>query len=90
VQISPAPLGHGSERSSITVFRRYVPDDILAMPRPSPHVGKAKEVESRPHSRRVTPMWAFEPEVDRGQDDRHQFRLIVAPEDGPEMVTSAT
>jgi len=23
--------------------------------------------------------------LDRGQDDRHQFRLIVAPEDGPEL-----
>jgi hypothetical protein len=78
VQISPAPLGHGSERSSITVFRRYLPHDVLAPPRPSPHVGKAKEVESRAHGHRMTPMWAFEPEVYEACLGRMELKAIPA------------
>src|SRR5437016_11288657 len=27
VQISPTPLGHGSQRACITIFRRYLADD---------------------------------------------------------------
>jgi hypothetical protein len=78
VQISPAPLGHGRKRSGIAVFRRYLPDDILVPPRPSPHVGKAKEVESRPHSRRVAPSWAFKPEVYEAGLGRMELKSMPA------------
>jgi hypothetical protein len=78
VQISSAPLGHGSERSSIAVFRRYLPHDVLAPPRPSPHVGKAKEVESRAHGRRMTPIGTFEPEVYEACLGRMELKSIPA------------
>ena len=32
VQIPPTPLGHGSQRACITIFRRYLADDVLAVP----------------------------------------------------------
>ena len=78
VQISPAPLGHGSKRSGITVFCRYLPHDVLTPPRPSPHVGKAKEVESRAHGRRMTPVGAFEPEVYEACLGRMELKAIPA------------
>ena len=52
VQVAPAPFRHGGERARVTVFRRYLPDDVLALPRLSPHVGEAEEVEGRPDRRR--------------------------------------
>jgi hypothetical protein len=33
--------------SPCSILRRYLPHDVLTPPRPSPDVGKAKEVESR-------------------------------------------
>ena len=30
VQIAPTPLGHGGQRACVTVFRRYLSDDVLA------------------------------------------------------------
>jgi hypothetical protein len=78
VQISPAPLGHGSERSGIAVFCRYLPHDVLAPPRQSPHVSKAKEVESRAHGRRMTPVGAFEPEVYEACLGRMELKSIPA------------
>ena len=78
VQISPTPFRHGSERACITVFCRYLPHDVLTLPRPSPHVGKAKEVESRPLGRRMTPMRAFEPEVYEAGLGRMELKAIPA------------
>src|SRR5229473_3643926 len=32
VQIPPTPLGHRGQRACITIFRRYLADDVLAVP----------------------------------------------------------
>src|SRR5260370_26271151 len=32
VQVSSTPLGHGGQRACITIFRRYLADDVLAVP----------------------------------------------------------
>ncbi len=48
VQVSPAPFSHGGQRACVTILRRYLADDVLALPRLAPHVGEAEEVERRP------------------------------------------
>jgi hypothetical protein len=63
VQILSTPFCHGSQRSGITVFGRYLPDHVLAVPRHPPHVGKAEEVERGSRRCGVTPAGASEPEV---------------------------
>ena len=68
--VSSTPLGHGGQRTGITVFCRYLSDDILTLPRLSPHMGEAKEVECGPRRRGMTPTRAFEPEVYEAGLDR--------------------
>ncbi|MCP1737483.1 hypothetical protein M2209_008894 [Bradyrhizobium elkanii] len=63
MQVKPTPFRHGSQRAGVTVFRRYLSDDILTLPRLTPHMGEAKEVECGPRRRGVTPTRALEPEV---------------------------
>lgn len=63
MQVEPTPFRHGSQRAGVTVFRRYLSDDILTLPRLPPHMGEAKEVECGPRRRGMTPTGAFEPEV---------------------------
>ena len=63
MQVEPTPFRHGSQRACITIFCRYLTDDVLALLRLAPHVREAEEVEGRPHRRRMPPIWTFEPEV---------------------------
>jgi len=48
VAVCPAPVIDRSHRAGKTVFRRYLPNHVLAVPRPSPDMGQAQEVEAGP------------------------------------------
>src|SRR5579875_842847 len=48
MQIAPTPFRHSRESALVTVFRRYLAHNGLALPGLSPHVGEAEEVEGRP------------------------------------------
>src|SRR5574337_2061955 len=63
VQIAPTPFRHSREGALVTVFRRYLTHNGLALPGRSPDMGEAEEVEGRPVCRRMSPLRAFEPEV---------------------------
>jgi hypothetical protein len=65
-----APLRHGRERPGVSIFRRHLPHHVLAVPRRSPHVGEAEEVERCPvRCRMAAAVRPFEPEV-------HEPRLV--------------
>src|SRR4051812_17803283 len=54
VPVFPAPVvdrGHGACKPALG---RHLPDHILAVPRPSPDMGQAKEVEGSPIRLRMT------------------------------------
>jgi hypothetical protein len=63
MQVLPAPFRYRSQRASITVFGRYLPNHVLTVPRQPPDVGEAKKVEGGPHRGGMPPAGAFEPEV---------------------------
>jgi len=48
VSVFPAPVGYRGQRTGVAAFGRHLPDQGLSLPRPSPHVGKAEEVEVGP------------------------------------------
>ena len=61
VQVLPAPFSHGGQRTRAPILRRCLAIDVLALPRLSPHVGEAEEVERGPERRRVPPSRASKP-----------------------------
>ena len=65
-----APLRHGRECPGVSILRRHLPHHVLAVPRRSPHVGEAEEVERGPVRRRMAfAVRPLEPEV-------HEPRLV--------------
>ena len=46
--VFPAPGSNCGHRAGIPVFGGHLPNHVLAVPRPSPNVGEAKEVEAGP------------------------------------------
>ena len=63
VPVSLAPLVHRFQRAGETAFRRNLANDVLALHRPPPHVGKAEEVERRGRCHPVTPVGTSPAEV---------------------------
>src|SRR3984957_18316191 len=62
VAVFPTPIAHRGHRAGKAAFGRYLPDYDLSVPRPSPDMGQAEEVEAGPIRRRmacvVFPQWA--------------------------------
>ena len=48
VAVFPAPVVHRGHGAGKPALSRHLPDHILAVPRPSPNMGQAKEVEGSP------------------------------------------
>ncbi|MCP1838486.1 hypothetical protein ACVIHI_000149 [Bradyrhizobium sp. USDA 4524] len=76
MQVEPTPFRYGSQRAGITVFCRYLSDDILTLPRLTPYMGEAKEVECGPRRRGMTPTGAFKPEVYEAGLDRMELKPV--------------
>src|SRR5271167_3388412 len=62
VAVFPTPVVHRGHRAGKAAFGRYLLDHVLAVPRASPDMGQAEEVEGGPIRRRVAsavpPLWA--------------------------------
>ena len=48
VAVFPAPVVHRGHGAGKPALSRYLPDHILTVPRPSPDMGQAKEIEGGP------------------------------------------
>jgi len=62
VAVFPTPIIHCGHRAGKAAFGRYLPDHVLAVPRPSPDMGQTEEVEAGPircgMACAVSPWWA--------------------------------
>src|SRR5690348_3486284 len=62
VTVFPTPVVHRGHRTGKTAFGCYLPDHVLAVPRPSPDMGQAEEVKRGPIRCRmacaISPLWA--------------------------------
>src|SRR5271169_2460397 len=54
VPVLPTPVAHRDHRAGKAAFGRDLPDHVLAVPRPSPDMGQAEEVEVGPIRFRMT------------------------------------
>src|SRR3954469_4350918 len=45
VSVGPTPFGHHRHGTGVSVFGRYLPHHVLAVPRRAPDVGEAEEIE---------------------------------------------
>ena len=79
VPVFPTPVAHRGHCTGKTAFGRDLPDHVLAVPRPSPDMGQAEEVEAGPIRLRMAcalcHLWA---EIDEAcdpdvQDSRIRF-----------------
>src|SRR5271165_4870210 len=48
VPVFPTPVTHRGHRTGKSALGRDLPDHVLAVPRPSPDMGQAEEVEAGP------------------------------------------
>jgi hypothetical protein len=68
--VVPAPFRHGRQCPRVSVLRCHLPHHILAVPRRSPHMSEAEEVECGPVGGRMAiAIRPLEPEV-------HKARLV--------------
>ena len=68
MSVVPAPVGNRRQRAGVTLLCRYLPHDVLAPPRLSPHVGEAEEGERCPiRFRIVLPIGSFAAEIDEAR-----------------------
>jgi hypothetical protein len=79
VSIFPAPLAGRRQRAGVTVLRRYLAHDVLAVLRLAPYVAEAEKGERRAIRFRMRfPIGSFEAEVD-------EARLVGMERKGPSI-----
>ena len=61
VAVFPTPVVHRGHRAGKAAFGRYLPDHALPVPRPSPNMGQAEEVEGGPIRRRMACVYTKPP-----------------------------
>ena len=66
--VFPAPVANRRQRAGVTLLRRYLPHDVLALSRLSPNVAEAEKGERRPiRFRVVLPIWSVAAEIDEAR-----------------------
>ena len=57
VAVSPTPVTNCGHCASKPAFGRYLANHVLPVPRPSPDMGQAEEVEGGPTTTAILPWW---------------------------------